>query len=164
MHDDFHPYCVSYGDEVNITTDYSQDAEIWMKPSRQGLKSSVVEIPGNFILPICLICYTSWPTRLDEPLLLGAFSWFNGRCNVQGELHKLTFLLYLASWALDDWPPFHADPSRPGAQGYVSPDSIAASWKDSFTYCYNHYDTFIFPMSIHPQVSGMPHILMMHDR
>ena len=47
MHDDFHPYCVSYGDDVNITTDYSQDAEIWMKPSKQGLKSSVVEIPGN---------------------------------------------------------------------------------------------------------------------
>ena len=77
---------------------------------------------------------------------------------------QLTFEPFLASWALDDWPPFHADPSRPGAQGYVSPDSIAASWKDSFTYCYNHYDTFIFPMSIHPQVSGMPHILMMHDR
>ena len=56
MHDDFHPYCVSYGDDVNFTTDYSQDAEIWMKPSKQGLKSSVVEIPGNaFSHPSCLL-------------------------------------------------------------------------------------------------------------
>lgn len=33
-----------------------------------------------------------------------------------------------------------------------------------FTWCYGHYDTFIFPISIHPQVSGRPHILMMHER
>lgn len=33
-----------------------------------------------------------------------------------------------------------------------------------FTWCYTHYDTFIFPISIHPQVSGRPHILCMHER
>lgn len=33
-----------------------------------------------------------------------------------------------------------------------------------FTWCYNEYDTFIFPISIHPQVSGRPHIMAMHER
>jgi hypothetical protein len=37
-------------------------------------------------------------------------------------------------------------------------------WKDMFSWCYNEYDTFIFPISIHPQVSGRPHILCMHER
>lgn len=33
-----------------------------------------------------------------------------------------------------------------------------------FEWCYENYNTFIFPISIHPQVSGRPHILKMHER
>ncbi|MCJ1309245.1 hypothetical protein MMC25_002903 [Agyrium rufum] len=69
-----------------------------------------------------------------------------------------------ASWVIDDWPPFNPDPGRPGAQGYVPPESVFQSWRDSFEYCYERYDKFIFPISIHPQVSGRPHILVQHSR
>ncbi|KAF2489601.1 glucose 1-dehydrogenase, partial [Lophium mytilinum] len=69
-----------------------------------------------------------------------------------------------ASWCLDDWPPFQWDAARPNAHGYVDPHSVERMWKEQFEWCYREYDTFIFPMSIHPQVSGRPHILLMHER
>lgn len=69
-----------------------------------------------------------------------------------------------ASWCLDDWPPFQYDGSRPNSQGFVDPHNIERQWKDQFEWCYREYDQFIFPMTIHPQVSGRPHILLMHER
>lgn len=49
-------------------------------------------------------------------------------------------------------------------QGYVDPEVVEKTWRESFLYCYEHYDTFIFPMTIHPQVSGKAHIMRMHKR
>jgi hypothetical protein len=37
-------------------------------------------------------------------------------------------------------------------------------WMDHFDYFYREYDEFIFPMTIHPDVSGRPHVLLMHER
>lgn len=37
-------------------------------------------------------------------------------------------------------------------------------WRDHFDYFYREYDEFIFPMTIHPDVSGRPHVLLMHER
>ncbi|KAH6962457.1 glucose 1-dehydrogenase [Ilyonectria sp. MPI-CAGE-AT-0026] len=68
------------------------------------------------------------------------------------------------SWTFDDWPAFQFEPSRPNAQGYVDPEVVEKTWRESFLYCYEHYDTFIFPMTIHPQVSGKAHIMRMHKR
>jgi peptidoglycan/xylan/chitin deacetylase (PgdA/CDA1 family) len=67
-----------------------------------------------------------------------------------------------ANWHLDDWPPF--SPGDGGSDGFVDPYVIERMWKDHFEYCYEHYDEFVFPMSIHPQVSGKPQILKMHRR
>jgi len=36
--------------------------------------------------------------------------------------------------------------------------------KDHFDYYYREFDEFIFPMTIHPDVSGRPHVLLMHER
>jgi hypothetical protein len=33
-----------------------------------------------------------------------------------------------------------------------------------FTYLYREHETFVFPMSIHPQVSGKPQVVLMHER
>jgi peptidoglycan/xylan/chitin deacetylase (PgdA/CDA1 family) len=38
------------------------------------------------------------------------------------------------------------------------------SSQDHFDYFYREYDDFIFPMTIHPDVSGRPHVLLMHER
>jgi hypothetical protein len=36
--------------------------------------------------------------------------------------------------------------------------------QDHFDYFYENEDEFIFPMTIHPDVSGRPHVLLMHQR
>jgi hypothetical protein len=35
---------------------------------------------------------------------------------------------------------------------------------DHFDYFYREYDEFVFPMTIHPDVSGRPHVILMHER
>ncbi|KXT04765.1 hypothetical protein AC578_9746 [Pseudocercospora eumusae] len=50
------------------------------------------------------------------------------------------------------------------AQGYVDTHSVERLWKEQFDFAYREYDEFIFPMSIHPQVSGKPQVIMMHER
>jgi peptidoglycan/xylan/chitin deacetylase (PgdA/CDA1 family) len=67
-----------------------------------------------------------------------------------------------ANWSIDDWPPFQ--PMTATGHGYVDTGTIEKLWKDTFDFAYREYDTFIFPMSIHPQVSGKPHVLLMHER
>lgn len=37
-------------------------------------------------------------------------------------------------------------------------------WREQFDFAYREYDTFIFPISIHPQVSGKAQVILMHER
>ncbi|KAK5057852.1 hypothetical protein LTR84_011853 [Exophiala bonariae] len=67
-----------------------------------------------------------------------------------------------ANWHLDDWPPFAAGDG--GSDGFVDPHVLERMWKDHFEYCYAEYDEFVFPLSIHPQISGKPQVLQMHRR
>ncbi|EPQ51267.1 polysaccharide deacetylase family protein [Gloeophyllum trabeum ATCC 11539] len=69
-----------------------------------------------------------------------------------------------ANWHLDDWPPFQFVPTQPNTQGYVDPHVIERLWKEQFDYFYREYDTFVFPITIHPQVSGKPQVILMHER
>lgn len=64
---------------------------------------------------------------------------------------------------LDDWPAFQPKPAL-GSAGWVDPHHVERFWQEHFSYCYENYDTFVFPISIHPQVSGKPQVLMMHQR
>ncbi|CAH0023109.1 unnamed protein product [Clonostachys rhizophaga] len=68
------------------------------------------------------------------------------------------------NWTFDDWPAFQFEATRPNAQGYVDPEVVEKTWRETFLYCYEHYDTFIIPLTIHPQVSGKPHVMRMHER
>ncbi|KXT04766.1 hypothetical protein AC578_9746 [Pseudocercospora eumusae] len=69
-----------------------------------------------------------------------------------------------SNWHLDDWPPLNPIPDMGWAQGYVDTHSVERLWKEQFDFAYREYDEFIFPMSIHPQVSGKPQVIMMHER
>ena len=68
-----------------------------------------------------------------------------------------------ANWHVDDWPAFKPKPVL-GSAGFVDPHQIERFWQEQFEFCYREYDSFVFPMSIHPQVSGKPQIVMMHER
>jgi peptidoglycan-N-acetylglucosamine deacetylase len=68
------------------------------------------------------------------------------------------------SWNLDDLPPMMFIKAAPNSHGFVSPQDIERMWVDQFDWVYREYDYAAFTMTIHPDVSGKPHVLMMHER
>ncbi|KAI1619284.1 glucose 1-dehydrogenase [Exophiala viscosa] len=73
-----------------------------------------------------------------------------------------TLVTVPANWHLDDWPPF--SPGDNSSNGFIDPYVVEKMWKEHFEYCYEEYDEFVFPLSIHPQISGTPQIIKMHQR
>ncbi|KAJ3809014.1 carbohydrate esterase family 4 protein [Lentinula aff. lateritia] len=65
---------------------------------------------------------------------------------------------------LDDLPPMMFMKSSPNSHGWVNTRDVEQLWKDMFTYCYREEEEFIFPITIHPDVSGRPHVLLMLER
>ena len=63
-----------------------------------------------------------------------------------------------ASWYLDDLPPMMFIKKSPNSHGFVNPRDIEQMWRDQFDWVYREYDY------IHPDVSGRPQVLMMHER
>ncbi|KAL2107275.1 hypothetical protein VUR80DRAFT_5442 [Thermomyces stellatus] len=69
-----------------------------------------------------------------------------------------------ASWYLDDLPPMLFIKGAPNSHGFVNPRDIEELWRDQFDYFYREYDEFVFPITVHPDVSGRPQVLLMHER
>jgi len=68
------------------------------------------------------------------------------------------------SWYIDDLPPMMFMKKAANSHGWVNPRDVEAIWMDHFDYFYREYDDFVFPMTIHPDVSGRPHVILMHER
>jgi len=69
-----------------------------------------------------------------------------------------------ASWYLDDLPPMMFIKAAPNSHGFVNPRDIEELWRDQFDWVYREFDYAVFTMTIHPDVSGKPQSLMMHER
>ncbi|MDA0768957.1 MAG: polysaccharide deacetylase [SAR202 cluster bacterium Casp-Chloro-G4] len=69
-----------------------------------------------------------------------------------------------ANWYLDDLPPMMFIKESPNSHGFVSPRDLEQTWRDQFDWVYREYDYAIFPITIHPDVSGRPQVLMMLER
>lgn len=72
-----------------------------------------------------------------------------------------------ANWHLDDWPPFQLSLSQASTHGYIDTQTIERLWKEQFEFLYRECPedgSFVFPISIHPQVSGKPQVLLLHER
>ncbi len=69
-----------------------------------------------------------------------------------------------ASWYIDDLPPMMFMKAAPNSHGFVSPHDIEDLWRDQFDWVYREYDYAVFTITIHPDVSGKPQVLMMHER
>jgi peptidoglycan/xylan/chitin deacetylase (PgdA/CDA1 family) len=69
-----------------------------------------------------------------------------------------------ASWYLDDLPPMMFIKKAPNSHGFVNPRDLEELWRDQFDWVYREYDYAVFPMTIHPDVSGRPQALLMHER
>ena len=69
-----------------------------------------------------------------------------------------------ASWYLDDLPPMMFIKNSPNSHGFVNPRDIEEIWRDQFDYVYQEYDEAVFPITVHPDVSGRPQVLLMLER
>ena len=68
------------------------------------------------------------------------------------------------SWYLDDLPPMMFIKSAPNSHGFIKPRDIEELWCDQFDWVYREYDYAVFAMTIHPDVSGRPQVLLMLER
>ena len=69
-----------------------------------------------------------------------------------------------ANWYLDDLPPMMFVKGSPNSHGFVNPRDIEQLWRDQFDWAYRELDHAVFTMTIHPDVSGRPQVLLMHER
>ena len=54
--------------------------------------------------------------------------------------------------------------AAPNSHGFVNPRDIEELWRDQFDWVYREYDYAVFPLTIHPDVSGKPQVLLMLER
>lgn len=69
-----------------------------------------------------------------------------------------------ASWYLDDLPPMMFMKAAPNSHGFVNPRHLEEMWRDQFDWVYREMDYAVFTMTIHPDVSGKPQVLLMLER
>ena len=68
-----------------------------------------------------------------------------------------------ASWHLDDLPPMMFIKRAPNSHGFVNPRDIEQIWLDQFDGCTANGLRRLH-VTIHPDVSGRPGVLLMHER
>jgi peptidoglycan/xylan/chitin deacetylase (PgdA/CDA1 family) len=69
-----------------------------------------------------------------------------------------------ASWYLDDLPPMMFIKAAPNSHGFVNPRHLEEIWRDQFDYVYREEEYAVFAMTIHPDVSGRPQVILMLER
>ena len=69
-----------------------------------------------------------------------------------------------ANWYLDDLPPMMFIKKSPNSHGFVNPRDIEQMWRDQFDWVYREHDYAVFTMTVHPDVSGRPQVLLAHER
>jgi peptidoglycan/xylan/chitin deacetylase (PgdA/CDA1 family) len=99
----------------------------------------------------------SWtPIDYDKP----ASHWMKPL--VRGE--ETDLIEIPANWYLDDLPPMLFIKGSPNSHGFVNPRDIEQMWRDQFDWVYREMDYAAFTMTIHPDVSGRPQVLMALER
>ncbi|MFN8593848.1 MAG: polysaccharide deacetylase [Thermomicrobiales bacterium] len=69
-----------------------------------------------------------------------------------------------ANWYIDDLPPMMFIKKAPNSHGFVNPRDLEQIWRDQFDWVYREYDYAVYPITIHPDVSGRPQVLLMLER
>lgn len=78
--------------------------------------------------------------------------------------HETDLIEIPANWYLDDLPPMMFIKKSPNSHGFVNPRDIEQIWRDQFDWVYREMDYAVFPITIHPDVSGRPQVLLMLER
>ena len=69
-----------------------------------------------------------------------------------------------ANWYVDDLPPMLFIKKSRNSHGFVNPRDIEEMWRDQFDWVYREMDYAVFALTIHPDVSGRPQVLLMLER
>ena len=69
------------------------------------------------------------------------------------------------TWGLDDFPAFEYVTSRAGIQsGLASPNAVYEIWAGDFDYLYDRVGAGVYTLTMHPQVIGRGHRMLMLER
>jgi peptidoglycan/xylan/chitin deacetylase (PgdA/CDA1 family) len=69
------------------------------------------------------------------------------------------------TWGLDDFPAFEYVTSRAGIQpGLASPNAVYDIWAGDFDYLYDRLGAGVYTLTMHPQVIGRGHRMLMLER
>jgi peptidoglycan/xylan/chitin deacetylase (PgdA/CDA1 family) len=71
---------------------------------------------------------------------------------------------FCGNWYVDDLPPMMFIKQAANSHGFVSPQVVEQLWRDQFEWVYRELDYGVFPVTLHPDVSGRPQVLMMLER
>jgi peptidoglycan/xylan/chitin deacetylase (PgdA/CDA1 family) len=71
---------------------------------------------------------------------------------------------FCGNWYVDDLPPMMFIKQSANSHGFVSPRDIEQLWRDQFDWVYREMDYAVFPVTLHPDVSGRPQVLLMLER
>ncbi|MFD1910798.1 polysaccharide deacetylase family protein [Halodurantibacterium flavum] len=78
--------------------------------------------------------------------------------------HEIDLVEIAANWYVDDLPPMMFIKKSPNSHGFVNPRDIEQMWRDQFDWVYREMEYGVFPITIHPDVSGRPQVLLMLER
>ncbi len=78
--------------------------------------------------------------------------------------HEIDLVEIGANWYLDDLPPMMFIKKSPNSHGFVNPRDIEQMWRDEFDWVFREMDYAVFALTIHPDVSGRPQVLLMLER
>ncbi|KAK9414278.1 putative NodB-like protein [Seiridium unicorne] len=98
------------------------------------------------------------PSYIETNHSLEADEWMQPMSQL--ELSKVVEIP--ANWHLDDWPPLNI--GQGVGNGLIDPDVVFKLWTAQFDFYYREYDNFIFPISIHPQVSGKAQVQLLLEK
>ena len=68
------------------------------------------------------------------------------------------------NWYMDDLPPMLFIKASPNSHGFVSPRDMEQMWRDQFDWVYQEMDYAVWPLLVHPDVSGRPAVLLALER
>lgn len=78
--------------------------------------------------------------------------------------HEVDLVEFCGNWYVDDLPPMMFNKHAANSHGYVSPADVERLWNDQFDWVYRELDYAVFPVTLHPDVSGRPQVLLMLER
>jgi len=77
---------------------------------------------------------------------------------------EIDLVEFCGNWYLDDLPQMMFIKQSANSHGFVNPRDLETMWRDQFDWVYREMDYAVFPITLHPDVSGRPQVLMMLER